>query len=308
MTPSGKPAAVQGTGLARLWPVFLLLVLGLSWGGHFSLFKIAAESSLSYLGIIALTTSGVVIGMTVVAALRRRWPRFTGRHLRFYLVCAALGYLIEFPLSLFVAEEIPAGLLAIIASTSPVFTSLIAIVAKVETVSRRRMAAVAVGLVAAAVVLVPGTAIPQPSMLTWVLIAFLIPVVYATYHNYVAYDWPDGSDSWQVAFGEVLIATAIVLPIYLVGDRSVVVLGAWSPGTWTVFVMAALALIEIYLYFEIVRLAGAVFVSLTSFVSIVAGVLWGMILFGEQHNAWIWLAVVLLGLSIFLAREKNAEG
>ncbi len=308
MTGSGKPVAAPVMGLTRLWPVVLLIVLGMSWGGHFSLFKIAAESALSYLGIIALTTAGVVVGMTGVAALRRRWPRFTGRHLRFYLICATLGYLIEFPLSLYVAEEIPAGLLAIIASTSPVFTSLIAIVAKVETVSRRRLAAVAVGLVAAAVVLVPGTAIPQPSMLTWVLLAFLIPVVYATYHNYVAFDWPHGSDSWQVAFGEVLIATAIVLPLYMITDRSVVVFGDWSPGTWTIVAMAALALVEIYLYFEIVRLAGAVFVSLTSFVSIVAGVVWGMVLFGEQHNAWIWAAVVLLGLSIFLAREKDANG
>ncbi len=292
-------------GLGRLWPVVLLLVLGLSWGGHFSLLKIASESGLNHFGVIALTTLGVVVGMTAIGAIRRRWPKFSGRHLRFYLICATIGYLIEFPLGLYVAGEIPAGLLAIIASTSPVFTSLIAIVAKVERVSHRRLAAVGVGLAAAIIVLIPGTAIPQPSLLDWVLLAFLIPVVYATYHNYVAFDWPDDLDSWQVALGETLVAAVVILPVYLLHDGSIVAFGEWAPGTWTIAVMALSAIVEIYLYFEIVRLAGAVFVSLASFVSIIAGVFWGMMIFGEQHNAWIWISVLLLGLTIFLAREKT---
>lgn len=297
--------AASVTRLRRLWPVILLLVLGLLWGGHFSLLKIAAQSGLSYFGIVALTTTGVVIAMMAIAAVRRRWPRFAVRHLRFYLISAVLGYLIQFPLELYVAAEIPAGLFAIIASTSPVFTSLIAICAKVERVSRRRGAAVGAGLVAVAVVLVPGTAIPQPSILPWVLLAFCVPILYATYHNYVAYDWPDGSDSWQVGTGESLVALVFILPIYLCEDHSIVVFGDWAPGTWTIAVMAILAAIEIYLYYEIVRLAGAVFVSLAGFVTIVAGILWGMALFGETHNAWIWGSVPLLGLSIFLAQDND---
>ncbi|MEM7429075.1 MAG: DMT family transporter [Pseudomonadota bacterium] len=296
------------TPKAGLWPVVLLLVLGGSWGVHFSLLKIASESGLSYLGIIALTTAGVVIGMLTVAAVRKRWPELSLRHVRFYLICAVLGYLLEFPLSLYVAAEIPAGLFAIIASTSPVFTSLIAVTAKIETVSRRRGMAVGVGLLAAAIVLIPGTAIPDPALVPWVLLAFCAPLAYAVYHNYVAYDWPEGSDSWQVGAGEAVTAALVVLPVYLATDRSIVVFGTWAPGTWAIPVMALLALIEIYLYFEIVRLAGAVFVSLASFITIVAGVLWGMALFGETHNAWIWGSILLLGLSIFLAQEPTANG
>ena len=257
------------SALTRSLPVLLLVVLGMSWGGHFSLLKIASESGLPFIGIITLTTFGVVAGMTVIAAVRRRWPLIGARHVRFYLVCAVLGYLVEFPLSLIVADEIPAGLLAIIASTSPIFTSLIAIAARVEHVSPRRMGAVFVGLVAAVVVIVPGTALPQPSLIFWVLLAFCIPVIYAVYHNYVAFDWPEGSDSWQVALGESFCAAVIVSAIYAASDSSITEFGPAAPGAWTIAAMAILAIIEIYLYFEIVRLAGAVFVSLASFISII---------------------------------------
>lgn len=289
------------------WTTILLVVLGMAWGGHFTLLKIASESGLPHVGIIVLTTLGVVGGMAFIAAVRRRWPPLSGRHLRFYLFCGVLGYLVEFPLGLYVAEQIPAGLLAIIASTSPLFTSLIAIVAKVERVSSRRAAAIGVGLVAAALVVVPGIALPQPELIPWVLVAFCIPVVYAIYHNYVAFDWPEGCDSWQVALGESSAAAIIVVAIYMASDSSLVAFNPSTPGTWTIAVMALLAIVEIYLYFEIVRLAGAVFVSLASFVSIIAGVLWGMLIFGEQHNAWIWGSVALLSLSIFLAREQDAH-
>ena len=232
-------------------PIILLILLGMSWGGHFSLLKIASESGLPHLGIIVLTTVGVVIGMSAIACFRGRWPPISKRHLRFYLICAIIGYLVEFPLSLIVAGQIPAGLLAIIASTSPIFTSLIAIITKVEHVSPRRLAAVMVGLAATAVVLVPGTALPQPSLLIWVLLAFCLPVLYAIYHNYVAFDWPEDCDSWQVALGESLVAGVIVVAFYMASDISTDAFTIASPGMWTIAVMAILAIIEIYLYFEI---------------------------------------------------------
>ena len=34
---------------------------------------------------------------------------------------------------------------------------------------------------------------------------------------------------------------------------------------------------------------------------------WGMMLFGEQHNAWIWASVALLCISLLLAREREDE-
>ncbi len=288
-------------------PIVLLLILGLSWGLHYSVLKVAMGSGFTVVQIIVLTTLLVVFGLTVIAILRQRWPRLNRRHLRFYIVCAFLGYLAEFPLALTVAEKIPAGLLAIIGATSPLFTSAIALLFKVETVSRRRLMSIGIGLVASLIVLVPGTALPKPDLLFWVLIAFCIPFLYALYHNYVAVDWPDGADSWQVAHGESLIAAIIVLGFFVITGQQVPDFSAINTSGWGVVMIAGLSIVEIYLYFEIVRRVGAVFVSLGSFVTIFAGVLWGMVLFGEQHGMWIWLGFGLLAVSLLLIRETTQD-
>ena len=49
-----------------LWVIFLLMILGIGWGLHFSLIKIAAESGLPFSGITALTTIGILIFMLLV--------------------------------------------------------------------------------------------------------------------------------------------------------------------------------------------------------------------------------------------------
>jgi len=288
-------------------PVILLIILGLSWGLHYSVLKFAMSSGLTLIAIIVLTTLLVFAGLSLIAFFRRRWPRMSKRHLRFYLVCAILGYLAEFPLALMVAEQIPAGLLAIISSTSPLFTSVLALAFRIETVSLRRAMAIGIGLVASLIVLVPGTALPNPALLFWVLLAFCIPVLYATYHNYVAVDWPDGADSWQVAHGEAFLAAIIVCGFFVISGQEMPDPGSLNLNAWSVFMIAGLSIVEIYLYFEIVRRAGAVFVSLGSFVSIFAGVLWGMVLFGEQHGIWIWVGFGLLSMSLLMIRETGKQ-
>ncbi|MEM7069116.1 MAG: DMT family transporter [Pseudomonadota bacterium] len=285
----------------------MLIVLGLAWGLEYSLLKIATRSGLSLLEIVALTAILVFAVMTLIALYRRRWPAMNWRSARFYLICAILGYLIEFPLGLIVAEKIPAGLLAVIASTSPVFTSLIAIIAKVEVVSARRLAAVGIGLAASLIVLVPGIAIPNPALLVWVLLAFGLPILFALYHNYAVFDWPGKADSWQVAHGEATIAALFVCAYLVIFGDGLSQSGNITNSAWSIGAISALTVLEIYLYFEIVRRVGAVFVSLAGFIGIFAGVVWGMILFGESHSGWVWVGIVLLSSSILLLRERGAE-
>ena len=69
--------------------------------------------------------------------------------------------------------------------------------------------------------------------------------------------------------------------------------------------MVVFGIVEIYLYFELVRLGGAVTVSQSNYVSVVMGVVWGMIIFNEPLMAWIWVAVALLFISLFLTTRRR---
>ena len=114
-------------------PLIYLVFLGSSWGLYFSLLKIAELSGISYIGILTLTTLGVSIGMSLIALLRQRRPRFGARHVVFYIVCAATGYLLPMIVELWVIGQMPAGVLTLIVAMAPIVTLLLAWLIKSDT-------------------------------------------------------------------------------------------------------------------------------------------------------------------------------
>lgn len=286
---------------ARPWlPLFYLVILGTSWGLHFSFIKLAAESGLSYSGIAAVTTAGVAILTLLISALRRRMPRFDMQHLRFYFVAALLGYVAPFLIELHSSVHMPASVLTLVVSSSPLFTVLIAMLFRSDTITMRGLTGIIVGTLSAALILVPSaiglTGIP----VFWILVAFLVPLIYAADHNFIAKLWPAGSDSYQLGCGESLVALAMLLPLYLWQGVIVDLDVPFGSGHIAIIVMVGFALIEIFLYFEIIRLAGPIFVSQTNFITVAAGVLWAMYIFGERPSQWLWLSAALLALALYI--------
>lgn len=295
--------------MAHRWlPLIYLTVLGAIWGMHFSFIKLAAESGLSYLGVAAATTTGVAIMMLLVALIRRRLPRFDITHLRFYLVCALLGYVAPFIIELNSAAHLPASVLALVVSSSPLFTVALAIAFRSDTISLRRMLGIIVGTMSAALILGPAALGLTDIPAFWVLVAFSVPLIYAADHNYISKFWPERSDSYQLGCGEALLAFAIFAPLYLwqgvLGDMDV----AFGPGHIAIIVMIFFSIIEIFLYFEIVRLAGPIFVSQTNFVTVVTGVIWAMIIFGERPSKWLWLSAALLAVALYFVAATDRRG
>jgi drug/metabolite transporter (DMT)-like permease len=132
------------------------------------------------------------------------------------------------------------------------------------------------------------------------ILAFGVPVSYSGYHVYLSKRWPPGFDSFQVACGEALVALGLMLPLFLVTGGSAILHSGWTAGHWAILAMVAITTIDCYLYFEIVRLAGPVFVSQANFITVIAGVFWAMLLHGERPSPWLWVSLAFLIASLFL--------
>jgi drug/metabolite transporter (DMT)-like permease len=79
-------------------------------------------------------------------------------------------------------------------------------------------------------------------------------------------------------------------------------------GHIAIAAMIGLSVVEIFLYFEIVRMAGPIFVSQANFVTVVTGVFWGMVIFGERPGEWLWLSVAMLFIALyFVATESKSR-
>ena len=131
------------------------MFLGSSWGLYFSLLKIAVLSGIPYIGIATLTTAGVCIGMLAIAAVRNRKPDFSRRHIAFYIGCALLGYLVPMVGELLVIGHMPASVLTLIVSLSPMATLIFARLMRTDTINLKRISGVPIGMGAIFMVLLP---------------------------------------------------------------------------------------------------------------------------------------------------------
>jgi drug/metabolite transporter (DMT)-like permease len=61
-----------------------------------------------------------------------------------------------------------------------------------------------------------------------------------------------------------------------------------------------------FLMYEILRLAGAVFMSQVAYIVTIAGIFWGWLLFGEQLSAWIWLAAAVILAGVLLVTRARS--
>lgn len=286
----------------------LLLVMGASWGLHFALVKMLSGAGIPALLLLFPTLLGISVffAVAIVAKgglFRPRWP-----HLRFFVIGGVLGYVAPILVELLVAPNIDAGLLTLIVTTTPLFTIGITAVLGRESVGVRKIVAAGMGAVAAAALLLPDAALPSAGMRAWVVAAFAVPALYAVYNIYVAAAWPSDLDALQVAAGESAASALFAVPFF-----------AWSavgtgldalfaePGPLLALVLATT--VEVWAFFELIRRAGAVYVSFASFAALVGGVSWGTLLFAERPTAWMTLSLLLVTASLLvLGRSRPEEG
>ena len=291
-----------------LRPIVYLVYLGASWGLYFSLLKVAVLSGISYLGIATLTTGGVCTGMVFIALIRRRKPEFTYRHHRYYLMSATSGYLIPILAELKVIEHMPAGLLTLIVSMAPLATLLFAWMMKSDDINARRIAGMLLGGFAIFAILLPDAHLSQSIAWHWLLLAAVVPLGYAYYHNYIARYWPAGSDSFQLACGEAIYAAGLLTLLSLFNWQWAD-LQSWNQGHTAILVMASIALFDIYIYFELIRMKGPIYCSHANYFMVISGVLWGMIIFAERPSPLMWISALLLIASLYLigSRKPNED-
>ncbi len=287
-----------------LRPLILLLILGSSWGLYFSMMKIAVLSGLSYIGILTLITLGVAVGMCLIALWRRRRPVFGMQHIWFYLVCAVTGYLLPMIAELLVIAHMPAGVLTLIVSMAPIVTLLLAWWMKTDHISLTRVGGMLLGAIAIIAILLPDAHLGEAVAWRWLLLAMVVPVSYAIHHNFTARCWPAGSDSYQVACGEAIFGAVLLLAIAAFHwDWQDV--EAWNKGHSAILFMATIALVDIYIYFELIRIKGPIYTSHANYFMVISGVGWGMLIFAERPSAWMWMSAALLMASLYLVSKPQ---
>ena len=288
--------------------IFWLTILGLVWGMFFSLSRFAGETQIPPLTIIAYSLTLEIPLFAAICIIRGKYPNlWRPASMVFYLMAAILGYMVPALLEIRTAPIIGAGLLTMIVTLTPVTTLVIAFFMRTDTLTRKKIAGVILASIAMLPILLGNNlAMPIPERAALGLtLAILVPVCYGLYHNFVARFWPSGEDGWQLASGEVIIGALTILPFVAI-TRGLELAPAIETGLiWIMGGYIILGAISIYLYFYLLDAGGPVFVSLAGFISLIAGVVFGIIFFGETHPWWVWGAMAVIAAAVWLATSNK---
>ena len=291
----------------RLFPYFLILAAGSIWGATFSLALIATEQGAHPLGLSAwqvALTAAIFLGARLVS----RFTLFNLRHLRHYIVLAVVGITAPNLFYYYAAPHLSAGILAITVSTVPLFTYAIMLILRFESIVARRLAGIVVGMIAILLLVIPDQGLSSDDASFWILLVILCAVLYSVENVYIHKGVAAAIDIRELILGSNLLATLLQFPLAMY-------LGVDESWTWLAsdagLAIAGIAIgsgVAYAMFFYAIKTSGPVFASQCAYVVTLSGVIWGIIIFSEQHTLWVWMSVVMMLLGLVLVSpDEKAE-
>lgn len=291
----------------KLLPILLLVVLGALWGGNPAFSKALAIDGVSPFGVVFWQTLGAGVILLAVCLVRRTSLRFGPKHLIYFGFMGVVGIDISYVTLVFTVEKLTASYVSVLVLFSPMLTYAIALALRMEPVVRIRAVGIVVGLVGAGVLVVPEGSLPAPGLLPIALIAFITPLGYAAANVYAEYARPEGSDNVALAMGTMFAAA---LGALIGGAIDGSFYPAWQSIGQTEVILVAFAIttaVAFLIFYAIIAVAGAVYLGQVGYLVTIFGVLWGVLFFGESPNAWLWIAVVLVGAGVAMVNFGKPE-
>ena len=285
-----------------------LVGLGLIWGLFFSLSRAAGETGINPFSILAYVLVAEIPVFGIICIYRGRYPRILRpASIIFYIAAATLGYMIPSILEFYAAPMIGAGLLTIIVSMTPFATLILAFFMKTDSLTRKKITGVLLASLAMMPILLTGDIeIPIPEMAKiGFILAMLVTCCYGFYHNVIARYWPEGEDRWQLVSGEIFVGSVIIIPAVVI-INGVDLAPIMETGLyWIMACYIVLSASSIYLYFYLQEKGGPIFASLAGFISLIAGVIFGIIFFGETYPWWVAISIAAMIIAIWMTTSAT---
>ena len=304
MPPFADAQANPPTGYRSIWLWLALVTIGIGWGATSPLSKLAMSTGHHPIGVsfwhITLATS-MVTAILLISGGRLPLDR---RHLVFFFICGVLGRALPNSLNYAAFAHLPVGVVVLVDGGAPMATLLIALVIKSEQVDIRRLIGLGLGASAIMMILLPRTSLPSPDQTIWVALPIAATLSYAAQSNYIATAKPPDCNALTMICGMSWGALIVLTPIVAAYDAWIVVERVGAPE----FAIAAGSILNLGAYFGFVWLigqAGPVFASQIGYIITGSGIVLGIIVYGERHSVWIWLALMLMFVGLALVKPKQ---
>ena len=283
----------------------VLILCGLGWGASIPMIKVAVSEGYKHFGLIfwQVVISAILLGAFLIA-LRRPLP-LERRHLRMYVVIAIIGTILPNSTGFAAAVHLPAGVMALCMALVPMFAFPIALILGNEGFSWMKLLGLLCGLVGVLLLVLPEASLPDPSLVIFIPLALIAPVFYGFEGNYAAKYGPVDLDPIQMLCGASIVACVLTLPLALWSGHWIDPRFPWGAPDIALIGSSLIHGCVYATYFWMVARGGAVFAAQVSYLVTGFGLLWSMIFLGETYSSWIWLALLIIFLGLFIVQPRK---
>lgn len=308
---SPDDAGRVGVGVAerreRYFLIGCLFLMGTGWGLTQPLAKIAVSEGYRHFGLIfwQLVIGAMVMGG--IQVVRRRAFAVNRKAIAFYLLIALIGTVLPNSASYESLRHLPAGLVSILLSLVPMFAFPIALALGNERFALNRFAGLALGLCGVILIVAPDASLPDRAMAAFIPLALVAPFFYGVEGNIVARWGTFGLDPIDVLFGASLLGALVALPLALVSGQFIDPRGPWGAPDHALVLSAVIHVLVYAAYVWMVGRAGPVFAVQVSYLVTGSGVIWAMVILSESYSLWIWAAMGMILVGVFLVQPRPRD-
>lgn len=288
----------------RLHLVAFLALLGAGWGASQPLAKIAVSEGYRHFGLVfwQLVIGSVLLG--AILLVRRRPLPLGAPYLRLYAVIALIGTVLPNSASYQAAVYLPAGVISILLSLVPMFAFPIALAMGTDRFGWARFGGLLCGLAGVLLIVGPEASLPDAALAAFIPLALIAPAFYALEANVVAKWGVLDLDPVQVLFGASVAGAVIALPLALASGQWIDPRPPWGPPDLAVGISSAIHAVVYCGYVWLVGRAGSVFAAQVSYLVTAFGVLWAMAILGERYTGFVWAAMLVMFMGLFLVQPR----
>ena len=289
----------------------VLILMGAAWGLVFTFTKIAVSTGHQPFGILVwqMVIMAILSGVTLLA--QGKGLGLKRRDLVLYFGVAVLGTVFPNYFSYIAAAQLPAGIMVIIVALVPLFAMPIALIMGYEKLSFIRLSGIVFGALAVGLLVGPDASLPDPAKAVYVLLAILMPFAYGAEGSFLV--WAERRakeampDPVKVLFGASVVGTFMAVPLALTTGEFISPLRVWAAPEWAIVVAAVLNWVAYVGYVWLIGRAGPVFAAQVAYLVTGFGVVWAMVLLGESYSVYIWAALGLMMVGLFLVQPRDND-
>ena len=163
------------------------------------------------------------------------------------------------------------------------------------------------GLIGVSVLLLPKGTLPANNSVLWVLLALVMPVLFATNNVYIAKVKPPKANALMLSTGLLLTAAVVTFPIMLASDGIYLFWQTSSSTTWIIIWTGCINMVSFFCMFEIIRRAGAIFFGQYNYVIVISGIVWSILIFNEILSFWFWIALASMLIGLYLSNAGTNQ-